>query len=440
MPLSRYALALSLAFVTSAAAAQSPGAIPTWPERAWGQAVPLDGARPTGELGVLRSWRAPVDVHVMPGVSAETALAVLADAEAVMDSLEQRTGVALPLPDGDRGGTPSFDLYLRPRTRVDLFGVVHVDPPGDLARVRGRAEVDALSYAGPWDRASAFGVVEMRRAADPVERRRAVAQAIAEACIYGAKADHPIGFVRAMGAMLARRATGDALDPDDVLAFQSEPARAWWSDDARSPAAHRGAAVVLDAMSSRWDDERGTFLRGLLEAPVQRTPPGWPRLWDEPDVMEVLRRVTRDEPRGFWGALLTAASARAVLDPPPPARTVRWAEMPAWTLATGIAPTGQATMVLDLGDAPLRAAVGVWVHASPYHRWMASLLRLDRGGRVLGSVDSELISTGEWSAQVDALEGVAKLVLVVVSAGDEQMDPDGEPIRDGWVAMNVGRI
>jgi hypothetical protein len=421
MPLSRYALALSLALVTGAAAAQSPRAIPTWPERAWGQAIPLDGVRPTGELGVLRSWRAPVDVHVMPGVDAATALAVLADAEAVMDSLEQRTGVALPLPDGDRGGTPSFDLYVYARRGAS-----------------GRALPDALSYAGPWDRATAFGVVDAPP--DPASRRRAVAQAIAEGCVYGAKADHPIGFVRAMGAMLARRATGEALDPEDVLAFQSEPARAWWSDDARSPAAQRGAAVVLDAMSSRWDDERGTFLRGLLEAPVQRTPPGWARLWNEPDVMEVLRRVTRDEPRGFWGALLTAASARAVLDPPPPARTVQWSEMPAWTLATGIAPTGQATMVLDLGDAPLRAAVGVWVHASPYHRWMASLLRVDRGGRVLGSVDSELISTGEWSAQVDALEGVAKLVLVVVSAGDEQMDPDGEPVRDGWVAMNVGRI
>lgn len=421
MPLSRYALSLSLALITSAASAQSPGAIPTWPERAWGQAVPPDGVRPAGELGVLRSWRAPVDVHVMPGVDASTAAAALSEAEAVMDSLEQRTGIALPLPDGDRGGTSSFDLYLYARSSPS-----------------GRALPDALSYAGPWDRASAFGIVDA--GADPAARRRAVAQSISEGCIYGAKADHPIGFVRAMGATLARRATGDALDPADVREFQREPQRAWWSDDARSPSAQRGAAVVLDAMSSRWDDERGTFLRGLLEAPVQRTPPGWPRLWDEPDVMEVLRRVTRDEPRGFWGALLTAASARAVLDPAPPARTVQWSELPSWTLVTGVAPTGQASMVLDLGDAPLRAAVGVWVHASPYHRWMASLLRLDRDGRVLGSVDSELISTGEWSAQVDALEGVAKLVLVVVSAGDEQMDPDGEPVRDGWVAMNVGRL
>ena len=71
---------------------------------------------------------------------------------------------------------------------------------------------------------------------------------------------------------------------------------------------------------------------------------------------------------------------------------------------------------------------------------MASVLRLGRDGALLGSVDSELISTGEWSAQVDALEGVATLVLVVVSAGDEALDPDGEPVRDGWVAMNIGRL
>jgi hypothetical protein len=423
MALPRTALALALALVNSAAAAQSPREIPRWPERAWGQPIPVDGVRPTGEAGVLRSWRAPVDVHVMAGVSAADAEAVLADAEAVMDALELRTGVALPLPDGDRGGTSSFDLYLGAQAGA------------------GPAVVDALSSTGLWDRATAFGSVGV--IADPVARRRAVAQVIAEACVYGAKADHPIGFVRAMGASLARRATGGELDPDDVRAFQREPTRAWWSDDARSPAAHRGAAVVLDAMAERWDDDRGTFLRGLLEAPVQRTPPGSPRFWNEPDVMEVLRRVTRDEPRGFWGSLVATAGARMVGDPSlvaAPARTVPWSALPAWATVTGVAPTGHAAMALDLGDAPLRPAVGVWVHASPYHRWMASVLRLDRGGRLLGTVDSELISTGEWSARVDALEGVAKLVVVVVSAGDELLDPDGEPIRDGWVAVNLGPI
>ena len=419
----RFAFALALGLFSGAAAAQSPRALPTWPERAWGQAIAPDGVRPTGESGVLRSWRAPVDVHVGPGIDAATATAALADAEAVMDALEQHTAVALPLPDGVRGGTPAFDLYLR------------------RGAAGGRAVPDALSYGGQWDRATAFGLADV--GVDAVARRRAVAQAIAEACVYGAKADHPIGFVRAMAASLARRATGDALDPADVQAFQREPARAWWSDDGRSPAAQRGAALVLDAMAAQWDDDRATFLQGLLEAPVQRTPPGWSRLWDEPDVMEVLKRVTRDEPRGLWGALLTAASARVVQDPTlatPSVRVARWGELPAWALATGIAPTGQAALTLDLGDAPVRTAVGVWVHASPYHRWMASVLRLGRDGALLGSVDSELISTGEWSAQVDALEGVATLVLVVVSAGDEALDPDGEPVRDGWVAMNIGRL
>ena len=427
MILARTALALALAVASREARAQSPRSVPTWPERAWGQAVAPDGARPADEVGVLRSWRAPVDVHLRAslGPNEAYARAVLADAEAVMDALERRAGVALPLPDGTRGGTPSFDLYVGPLTG---------DAPGP-------AVVDALSYAGPWDRATAFGYVDV--IADPVRRRRAVAQAIAEACVYGAKADHPVGFVRAMGASLARRATGDPLDPADVRAFQSEPARAWWSDDARPPAAHRGAAVVLDAMAARWDDDRATFLRGLFEAPVQRTPPGWPRLWDEPDVMEVLKRVTREEARGFWGALVATAGARAMGDPAlaaAPARTAQWSELPAWALVTGVAPTGQAAVALDLGDAPVRAAVGVWVHASPYHRWMASALRLGRDGRLLGTVDSELISTGEWSAQVDALESVARLVVVVVSAGDERLDPDGEPVRDGWVSITLGRL
>lgn len=387
-----------------------------------------------------------MDVHVAPDVDPATAQAVLADAEAVMDGLE-RIGVALPLPDGDRGGTPSFDLY---------FGFLPnsvCDPAetctGNHIEAQFEAEVDALSFGGMWDRASAFGQVSF--VGDAVTRRRAVAQVIAEACVYGAKADHPVGFVRAMGASLARRATGLPLAVWDVREFQQEPSRAWWSDDARSPAAQRGAAVVLDAMATHWDNDRASFLRGLTEAPVQRTPPGWSRFWNEPDVMEVLRRVTRDEPRGFGGALLTAASERSLVgtaaDPTGnpidaslaalPARVVRWGELPAWTLATGIAPTGSASMEVTLGDAPPQGAIGVWVHGSPYHRWMASVLRVADDGRVIGTIDSELITDGEWAARVDALEHVRRLVLVVVSAGDGELDPDGAPVRDGWVAMNV---
>lgn len=95
-------------------------------------------------------------------------------------------------------------------------------------------------------------------------------------------------------------------------------------------------------------------------------------------------------------------------------------------------------MEVTLGDAPVQTAVAVWVHASPYHRWMASVLRVANDGHVIGTIDSELITNGEWSARVDALEDVRRLVVVVVSAGDEELDPDGAPVRDGWVAMNVG--
>ena len=179
MPLRRTVLALALALCSGAAQAQSP----RWPERAYGQAIPLDGVRPTGDVGVLRSWHAPVDVHVGPGVDAATALAVLADAEAAMDGLE-RIGVALPLPDGNRGGSPSFDLYLRTRAVCDPEEVCSgLATEGDAL-----SHVDTLSYVGPWDRATAFARVPV--IVDATAQRRAVAQVIAEACIYGAKADH----------------------------------------------------------------------------------------------------------------------------------------------------------------------------------------------------------------------------------------------------------
>ena len=432
-------LPIALMLCTVPALGQQVRMVPTWPEHAWGQRAPLDVPRPTSaEAGVLRSWHAPVDVHFSSGIDASTAREVFADAEAITDALD-RLGVGLPLPDGDRGGTPSFDLYVQRTARG--------------GRETGAARADALSFIEPWDRATSYGVVTV--GADAARTRRVVAQAIAEGCVYAAKADAPPAFVRAMGAALVRRALGVSLDVEDVRAFQADPSVAWWADDTRSEAAQRGSAMVLDAMADRWDDAHATFLRGLLEAPVQRTPRGWPLLWDEPDVFDVLKRVTRDEPRGFWGALLFAASARTLESTgggvddvgglrdgslaAAPLRSLGWDDLPAWSVATGIAPSGSVSVELSLLHAPPTASVGVWVHASPYARWMASVLRVGADGRLVGSIDSELVSTGEWAASVDALENVAKLVVVVLDAGDETLEPDGEPVRDGWVGINLGR-
>ncbi len=417
--------------------AQAVRSVPTWPAHACGQRAPDESPRPAySDAGVLRSWRAPVDVHVARGLDAPAALAVLADAERVVDALA-RLGVGLPLPDGDRGGTPSFDVYVRPATGTAS---------------EGRARAEWLAAGEAWDRATSFG--EIAVGSDAFSRTRAVAQAVAEGCVYAAKADAPPAFVRSMGAALMHRALDVPLDADDVRAFQADPAAGWWWDGTRSAAAQRGGAIVLDAMAERWDEGGATFLRGLLEAPVQRTPPGWPLLWDEPDVFDVLKRVTRDEPRGVWGALLFAASARSLEGTAggtrdvggvrdgslvaAPLRSVGWEQLPTWSVATGIAPTGSASVEISLLHAPRTGSVGVWVHASPYTRWMASVLRIGADGRLVGTLDSELIDTGEWATSVDAIEDAAKLVVVVVSAGDETLEPDGEPVRDGWVGINVG--
>ncbi len=109
-------LLVALALAPSTAPAQPLGHIvetgeTPWPENALGQPMPVDGVRPPS-LGALRSMRAPVSVHLGPGVDASLAPRVLTLAERTLDALEFTHRFPLPQPDGTRGGDPSLDLYL----------------------------------------------------------------------------------------------------------------------------------------------------------------------------------------------------------------------------------------------------------------------------------------------------------------------------------------
>lgn len=417
----RFSMALAALCATGSAAAQP--SYPAWPERAVGQAIPLDGVRPRGELGVLRSTRAPVDVHVGVGVPIAVAESVRDEAERALDAMQYRLRIALPLPDGLRGGTPALDVYV---TR---------DGPAV------ETSVDALVHGGIFDVATAF--VRVRATDDAIALKRAVAEGLCEAAVLGQKADHPRAWVQALGASLAGEVTGLAPDATAVATYQRSSARAVLGPGLPDDAP-RGAGAFFDWLGRGWDDPRLTLRWGVAVAPAQRTPLGWARFWNEPDGYDVLRRVFRDEPRHVEGMFLGFAEARAAGDGPmlaaPTTRTVRYESLPAWGVpTTSIDVTGIASMTVDLRTAPLRSSVAVWVHASPWQRWMAAVVRLDASGNRVGALESEVITDGEWSAQVDGLDGAATLVVVAINLGDGAPDPDVPDAPRGFVAFHVGR-
>ncbi len=407
---------------------------PRFPLESMGQPIPLDSARPVGSVGVLRSLRAPVALHVGRGVSTTTATTALGIAERAIDGLEWRYHLDGPFPDGDHGGGPELDLYLT------------LDGP------RAEARVDALVASALWDRASAWCRV---RAAP--ELRLAVTEAVARAVILGTKVDHPPAFVAAAASAMAREIVGSSPDPVAVRAFQRHPERSMLGGWDRDDTEGRGAGVFFDWLSARHDTPlHPAVLAGLVAGPAHHTPLGSSRFDAEPDLFDVARRVFRDEERGLPGALLDFACTRSMLgtsgdpddamgtdDPSAvalPLRVWRYDQLPGWVMARGIEPTGMATFTVDLSEAPPRPVVGVWFHATPWHRWRAALLRIDPRGRLIGRIESEEITNGEWSTRLEVLNGVNRVVAVLVNLGALDLDPDAPQPATGFAAMHAASL
>jgi hypothetical protein len=50
-----------------------------------------------------------------------------------------------------------------------------------------------------------------------------------------------------------------------------------------------------------------------------------------------------------------------------------------------------------------------------------------------------VITDGEWSLQLDVLDGYTSVLLVVTNLGDRTYDPDLYASPSGFFALNVGR-
>lgn len=410
-----------------------------WPDAMVGPAVPYERARPGATVGVLRSARAPVAVHLLPGVSSETAERVLRLAERLLDRAAFSLHLEAPAPDGALGGGPEFDLYLRP------------DPGGTEVFV-GPCELSAL-----WDRAPAWALVST--APGPVSLEAQVADAVARAVIASHNADHTPSLVDALASTVARQLTLAPPRYEDVLDFTSHPERSMVTGGHRGRGENRGASLFFDALLRRHDDARHTLLGGLLSGTAQKTPATATTLFDEPDTFDLLQRVFRDEPGGFAEAMLNfGAGLRTVgtaADPEdlagvrsaglaaPPTQRLGWASLPSWSPLGVIENTGVARLSLDLSEAPNAVdgalTVAVWVHLAPWYRWQVALDRTDGQGRTIGSVRSPVITDGQFSTELTGLERARTLEVTVINLGALDFDPDVPVPARGFGVVHLAR-
>jgi len=427
----RHTLALVLLWAAPAgAAAQIPG-LQEWSEaiamgmnQRWeGPRVPEPPPSPRPDLPVAaRSWRLPVAVHAGPEVEPERIERALEALEAAAVTLEDG-GWGAPLPDGGRGGTGGFDLYLA--------------RGGDHAASAGADAPVAWSFL---DAMSSFATVDPE--VDDGALAACVADAYAQALLVGIDPAEADAWRRATAAWLAWQATGRWGCEEDVVTQQREPWRSWISGAAGGGA---GGALLLAMLSARHDRGTGTFVRDVWQLARQRTWDGdelraSPDLWE---ALEVAVSVAGDDlvesiedfavARWFGGAaeresaapipIVRALPAGAVV---PPHAEIAWDELPEHTREADppLEPFGSAYMRIDTSEAPDGTVLRIWLRGEYGVRWSLVAVRLGANGRELTRLSAPAREEPRSYLVLELMDDTEEVLIAVTNLSSRRPDAD----------------
>ncbi|AUX48958.1 uncharacterized protein SOCE26_105030 [Sorangium cellulosum] len=385
------------------------------------------------------SFTLPLCVHAPAGVPGAALLEGLAHLEAAMHTYDA-LGLPRPLPDGQRGGGPSYDLYLERGPRRGPIRVGH----------------DMRALGERFDTTSAFAVVAAPGrggCASASDAAYALAHAVAARLDAGAE-EGALAMAASYLASLAAPCAAEELAAVD--AFQRTPERAL-----------TGAALgaIDGAFLFPWylDQAHGTgapaqIATSLLAIAAQSTPAGALRFRGEPDTFDALRESLRFRGKDLGDVLLDFAVARAFLGSRSDGAHLAGAErfgdlgrvrfewsLPYATLPRRVAPlrpiepTGATYLWLDLSaagaaaPADLKAAeinlVAEWELPAVF-RW--AIVKVDTQGAEAGRVEvAGVVGSSRAERTVVGLDGLAGLLLVGVNAGSmirsRPFDPDDAP-------------
>jgi hypothetical protein len=396
---------------------------PRWvgPRVDWPETVP----RPTDGM-VLTAPTDPVAVQIAPGATG-------ADAEAMRDALAaahrwlEGRGWPVPPPDGGRGGTAGFDLYVVPSTGFDPRP--------------GKAYWDQFDLPFRPDGAIVFATLRDDVPPDRIEA--CVTSTYVQAALLAHDPAEAPAWRRATADYVAFLLTGHFGCSDDGVIRQQRHAERAWVDAA--PESGEGGALFLAMLSQRTDDLTGNFVRDLWTIVGQRT---WDhgRLRAQPDFWEVLRVVMEvgGDPldrlfeefgvaRYFTGPRRAGARI-AVLGALPDAAEVplhgqtTWDELPRRVEPRGLelAPRGSAYVAVDTRQAPAGSTLRVWLRGEFGVAWSLTAVRLDADGAPRTRVRAPYRLTDPRSyLPVELADGeTATVLLVITQMGARPEDAD----------------
>lgn len=421
------------------ARAISDATLPRWtgPRVAW----PAPSERPASQAPAARGFLCPVAVHLEAGVPLARGLEALAALERVHAWMEEH-GWGTPYPDGGRGGTDGFDLYLRAGPVEAMPGSADRPEaaPGEREAVPPRAiriGFDAPIHWAAFDAVSAFAEVDARAP----DLEACVISAYAQAIVAELDPAEAPAWRRAIGTFVAYQLTGGFGCAEDALALaQAAPEQGWVS---HAPGSGEAGALLLAAISARHDGGSGHFVRDLVHAARQWTWEG-AGLRAEPDLWQAIAHfleVSRDPlPRlaetlavaryftGFRAGSDTDAMPflrDVAYEVPAGARAV-WSNMPR-TLFFGtpeLETLGSAYAWVDVAGAPEGSRLRIWLRGEYGVEWSMVAVRLDAEGREISRmrIPTRREPRGYLPVELDAR--TAAVLIVVTNLGARRPDAD----------------
>lgn len=366
--------------------------------------------------------------HRGRGASLEATRQALAALGAARDLLSAEGWMTPPL-DGELGGTGAFDLYL----------------DGDATRPVS-AYADGPIAGAYYDGVTAFAVVDA--GLDPDALATCVARAYAEALLLSLDPAEAASFRRASATLMAYRVTG-RFDCDDAIQRQQREAWRGWIAGAAGDGA--GGAVALGLLSERADGGRGRFLRELWQITRQRTWEGRglrgaPDLWmaidralsltgsslkEIAEEVSIARYFVGDAERRR-GAAYTFARALPEGAKTTPRDEVPFASLPRYVHNgdDALEPYGSAYALVDVRGAPAGARLRVWLRGEFGVEWSLVAVRLGEDGREIGRMTAPARRDPRSYLLLEALEGTAKVLLVVTNLSSRLPDADIEDANE----------
>ena len=422
-----------LLLATPAAPAQSP--IRSWAEwvvarSQWkGPTVAYPELRERPRPAPLRldSDLQPLSVQAAAGIRPETA-------QAALDALEQarelllETGWAEPFPDGGRGRTAGFDLYLDPQS--ERPAAAFADVPVSWSELDG---------------VSSFAVMNPHLV-HPGQLEACVVDAYAQAVALGQDPAEAASWRRATGAYTAWLVTGLFGCSDAVAEQQQQSWRGWITG---APDSGSGGALFLAILSEREDGNTGTFVRELWQFARQssRNVPG-PDLRASPDLWEALTRALENagesldeivlemavaryfagaEPRRRAGIYLAPRTLRSNAEVPVPL-TLSLDRLPARLPVSDppLQPHGSAYYLVDTSTAAAPLTLKVWLSGEIGARWSLAAVRLSHQEREQGRTAVTVPNGASGFLAAELGPGIDRVLLVVTHLPVEKIDADGD--------------